>query len=755
MKWNWSCAIAVGAMVVLAGTLFPPSEVFAGATITIQNNDAAGEGFNDPTPWTPTGGNPATTLGQARLNAAQYAADQWAACLTSDVTIVIRAQMDPHDCDSTMAVLGWAGTTTIHRDFAGAPLPETWYSQSLANALAGVDLWPSAPDIDATFNSNLNGDTDCLQGVQWYYGYDGNPPGNDIDFVTVVIHEICHGLGFRSYVNLYSGEKFDGKNDAFMVYLDRFNANPSDYPSMTDLQRSSANGSDPNLRWTGAAVVGARSTIPITDGINNRYIRNHSPRNKEPGRSVSHWSSFVEPDELMEPSYAGPNHDPSLALFLLADIGWTLDPGCVPCMPDGTTFASGDTMTACRSSSLWGMRIGMTNTGPGGDAINFNATMTDTNSWLTITDPNCAYGDIAAGSTSNGAPDLFALDVTSWPGGSFDVDLDVTWQDRCGLDHHQSFTLTLRPPNASWSTAIVLSDTSTTVSRTGSEWILRFNVTDDGPAEAINFSATMTQTDTLLTITDPDCAYGDIAAGSTTDGAPDQFALDMTSWPGGSFNVNLDLTWEDACGNTYAASYVRLLDPPDPSLYSPVAFANVNAARVGESIEIRWNLAADEPIEGFNVYRQRDDQASEIRLNDEGPLARTQRSYADADAEPGVTYRYSVTAVMPDGTELRSPSVKASLDAYVTRLDQNHPNPFNPTTQIGYQVANDRQVTLKIYDVKGALVRELVDGVQSAGAYTVIWNGTNSAGQAVSTGVYFYRLTVGKFVQTRRMVLLK
>jgi hypothetical protein len=505
MKWNWPHAIAVGAMVVLAGTLFPSSEVFAGATITIQNNDAPGEGFNDPTPWTPTGGNPATTLGQARLNAAQYAADRWATCLTSDVTIVIRAQMDPHDCDSTMAVLGWAGTTTIHRDFAGAPRPQTWYSQSLANALAGVDLWPSAPDIDATFNSNLNGDADCLKGAQWYYGYDGSPPGNDIDFVTVVMHEICHGLGFRSYVTLSTGEKFDEKDDAFMVYLDRVYVNPSDYPSMNNSQRLSANGSDPNLRWTGASVVGARSAIPITDGIKEGYIRNHSPRFLEPGKSVSHWSDDVEPDELMEPSYTGPNHDPSLALFLLADIGWTLDPGCVPCMPDGTSFASGDTMTACRSSSLWGMRIGLTNTGPGGDAININATVTDSPSWITIPDPNSAYGNMQVNQSGDGAPDMFVFDVSEWPDTlfftpdsfivhtTFDVDLDLTWEDGCSIDHYQSLTLTLRPPGASWSTAIALSDTSTTVSRTASEWVLRFNVTNNGPAaEAVPIVRTAT-----------------------------------------------------------------------------------------------------------------------------------------------------------------------------------------------------------------------------------------------------------------------
>ncbi|MCK5618020.1 MAG: hypothetical protein KAJ17_01405, partial [Candidatus Krumholzibacteria bacterium] len=557
MKWNWSCAIAVGAMVVLAGTLFPPSEVFAGATITIQNNDATGEGFNDPTPWTPTGGNPATTLGQARLNAAQYAADQWATCLTSDVTIVIRAQMDPHDCDSTMAVLGWAGTTTIHRDFAGAPLPETWYSQSLANALAGVDLWPSAPDIDATFNSDLNGDANCLNGAQWYYGYDGNPPGNDIDFVTVVMHEICHGLGFRSYVTLSTGEKFDGKDDAFMVYLDRFNANPSDYPSMTDSQRLAANGSDPNLRWTGAAVVGARSAIPITDGIKEGYIRNHSPRVREPGKSVSHWSTDVEPDELMEPSYAGPNHDPSLALFLLADIGWTLDTGCVPCMPDGTEFADSDPTTKCFDDSTWTLFVELTNTGPGGDAINVNATMANPPSWITIPDSICAYGNLWLNESNDAAPDFYNIDVSAWPDSlfdpedstwfvpvSFDVDLEITWEDRCGIDHLQSIPLKLTPPDV-WTEFKVTK--TPTVCRDDSTWGMRVELTNDGQGgDAINVNATMTNPPSWVTLLDSTCAYGDLAFEGSGDGTPDMYIMDLSEW--GLVNdtvfVDLEITWE-------------------------------------------------------------------------------------------------------------------------------------------------------------------------------------------------------------------
>jgi len=167
------------------------------ATITIVNIDGAGEGFNDPTPFVPVGGNPATTLGQARLNAFTYAANLWAACLQSNVTIRVNAKMDPQTCTPSSAILGSAGAFTAARDFAGAPVAATWYSIALANSRAGSDLDPANPDISATFNSNLNGSAGCLGGIGWYYGYDSNPPGSDIDFVSVVTHEIGHGLGFQ------------------------------------------------------------------------------------------------------------------------------------------------------------------------------------------------------------------------------------------------------------------------------------------------------------------------------------------------------------------------------------------------------------------------------------------------------------------------------------------------------------------------------------------------------------------------------
>jgi hypothetical protein len=89
-------------------------------------------------------------------------------------------------------------------------------------------------------------------------------------------------------------------------------------------------------------------------------------------------------------------------------------------------------------------------------------------------------------------------------------------------------------------------------------------------------------------------------------------------------------------------------------------------------------------------------------------------------------------------------------------LYQNHPNPFNPTTTIRFDVpAGGGVVTLRVYDVSGRLVRSLANGTQTAGQKTVTWDGRNDAGSPVATGIYLYRLVGPGFEQTRKMILLK
>jgi hypothetical protein len=290
------------------------------ATFVIINNDGAGEGFNDPTAAAPVGGNTGTTIGAQRLIAFQRAADIWSARLTSPVTIRVRAQFDPLTCSATSAVLGSAGPLSTYRDFSGALVANTWYAVALANALHGSDL-DTADDINATFNSTLG--TTCPFPRGWYYGLDGNP-GSQIDFVSVLLHELGHGLGFLSLVNLSTGAKALGFDDTYMRNLENHGANPPDYPSMTDAQRVAASTSTGNLHWVGTAVRAASGLL--TAGKVGDHVRMFAPSPQQPGSSVSHWDTALTPDQVMEPSYTVALQNPILELPLFQDIGWTVVP---------------------------------------------------------------------------------------------------------------------------------------------------------------------------------------------------------------------------------------------------------------------------------------------------------------------------------------------------------------------------------------------------------------------------------------------
>jgi hypothetical protein len=88
-------------------------------------------------------------------------------------------------------------------------------------------------------------------------------------------------------------------------------------------------------------------------------------------------------------------------------------------------------------------------------------------------------------------------------------------------------------------------------------------------------------------------------------------------------------------------------------------------------------------------------------------------------------------------------------------LSQNYPNPYNLQTQIAYQLPQPGKVLLKIYNIRGELVRTLVNEYKPAGYHSVTWDGRNGDGVAVSSGIYFYKLSSGSFSATRKMVMLK
>jgi hypothetical protein len=89
------------------------------------------------------------------------------------------------------------------------------------------------------------------------------------------------------------------------------------------------------------------------------------------------------------------------------------------------------------------------------------------------------------------------------------------------------------------------------------------------------------------------------------------------------------------------------------------------------------------------------------------------------------------------------------------QLNQNYPNPFNPSTTINYYLPSASDVELRIYNQLGREVRTLVKMRQSTGAHQVHWDGRDGSSNLVASGLYFYRLNAGSFVETRKMMLLR
>jgi len=241
------------------------------ATITIVNNDAAGEGFNDPTAAAPVGGNTGITIGQQRLILFQQAASIWGGILPSAVQIRVNATFDPLTCTSTSAVLGSCGATSIWRDFSGADYTGTWYPKALANKLSGTDLDPAGADLTARFNSSLGG-TACLDGMFWYYGLDHNH-GTNVDLLVVLLHEMGHGLGFATYASGTTGALLSGYPDIFARFIyDQTTGLHWDEES--NAQRAASAINTYKLLWDGPAT---RFMAPLTLQSGRAPLRVNAP----------------------------------------------------------------------------------------------------------------------------------------------------------------------------------------------------------------------------------------------------------------------------------------------------------------------------------------------------------------------------------------------------------------------------------------------------------------------------------------------
>jgi hypothetical protein len=188
----------------------------------------------------------------------------------------------------------------------------------------------------------------------------------------------------------------------------------------------------------------------------------------------------------------------------------------------------------------------------------------------------------------------------------------------------------------------------------------------------------------------------------------------------------------------------------------PMGFAV--AYNTGSGTELAWEECSDTDFDYFCVYRSESedfepDPGNRVHMT-------TDTGWLDT-VEEGWRYHYKITAVDFSGNESGPASAEAVTgDDMPTAptafaLYQNVPNPFNPTTLIRFDLPVRSHVRLGIYNVKGQLVRAILDQEIDEGRSEVGWDGTDSMGKGVASGIYFYRLDTPVFGETRKMILLR
>jgi len=238
------------------------------------------------------------------------AVELWSYLIKSSVTINIDATWQALDA----GVLGSAGPNSLRREFKNAPVSLTWYPIAIANKLASFDLEPESFDIRARFSSTMN----------WYLGVDGNCPANQYDFVSIVMHEIGHGLGFTGSADV------DGTNGSWGLYdfpyiYDRFVFNESD-----ELLIDTLTFTNPSTQlkdeYTSGEVYFQSELSDQANGGGHAEL--YAPSVWNDGSSYSHLDDVFNGTEHSMMTYSSGTgevtHDPGdITLGMFAEMGWT------------------------------------------------------------------------------------------------------------------------------------------------------------------------------------------------------------------------------------------------------------------------------------------------------------------------------------------------------------------------------------------------------------------------------------------------
>jgi hypothetical protein len=188
----------------------------------------------------------------------------------------------------------------------------------------------------------------------------------------------------------------------------------------------------------------------------------------------------------------------------------------------------------------------------------------------------------------------------------------------------------------------------------------------------------------------------------------------------------------------------------------PVELTSFTAQTIDNNVVLNWSTATEINNSGFDVERKSgNSEFSKIGFVSGHGTTANISSYTFTDNNIDATsYTYRLKQIDFDGSSTYYNEIVVNADGILTptqfSLGQNYPNPFNPSTKIEFSVPFQTQVTLKVYDVHGSEVRTLVNEVKSAGNHQIQFNASDLA-----SGIYFYKMTAGGFVSSKKLILIK
>lgn len=647
---------------------------------------------------------------QEARDAMEFAMSIWEEHISSTVPIRINASWVALDGN----VLGSAGATAYFLSDEG--LPNVGYTISQASAMSGIDLVAQEPGVDADIVVNMN-----CNFADWYYGTDANTPGGLIDFVTVALHEIGHGIGFLGTVNANNNAQVasSGFNNGQIPYIyemfavDGFFDNMSDrdiFPNGSNQLYNFVTGQNNGVFFDGAEAELANAA--------DERVRIFAPSQFQPGSSFSHLdlSTFTNTENaLMRPQIdrAFAVHNPGPVFCgLLDDMGWPLGPSCEAQLADETiprkpvltgpvnnesdmpeeniTFSWNETNNAVEyqlqiadnfsfSGSLYDELHSVTEATP---ALIYEKS--STYYWRVRgldNDGNGSWSNTWSFDTLEDVPDQVALSAPAdgesnlMPG-----NFSFSWQ---AANRANSYELQVSEDAGFSAPAIDLSTSTRSISQTGSLefmtdyfWRVRA-VNDQGPGD-------WSDTRTFTTIIE----------------RPDMVSLTSPEKDAGQVSISPVFSWEDA-------------------------------ARASE----------------YTIQLSADEDFSELIFEEE--ISEALFAFAES-LDNATIYYWRVRASNIGGTGDWSETWAFATEVSEVFVFNNYPNPFNHSTTLRYQLPEQRPVVISIYDVTGRRVLSVLNEEQEAGVYF-----QEIDAQRLASGTYLVRFTAGSFSDVQKMTLIK